>query len=391
MPIYHLSVKTISRSHGRSATAAAAYRAGAAITDERTGEVHDYKRKKGVDSATLFVPENCQKWTSHRASLWNAAEQAETRKNSTVAREFEIALPAELPAPEKTLLAHAFAAEIVAAHGCAADVAIHQPGKGGDSRNFHAHILCTTRRLTSTGFTEKTRELDDKKTGSAHVLFWRERWAEMVNASLEKAGVLERVDYRKKDGIDAPLHLGPAATAIERKGEISEKTLNRIERLKFKKLNLKEQVKMQESNSDAATRLTLKTLEAEFNTDISAAENLKGAELKAFCEEIEDKTLSTLFAEQDETKSVENALAESFQKQLDFIYEKGGVQQNVGTNLNVGPILSADNMHAVQKVGRNAFVIHKQSDFDNPLVVSADVLELKNGSAKSKEKDGIGR
>ena len=39
--IYHLSVKTISRSAGRSATAAAAYRAGVAITDERSGEVHD--------------------------------------------------------------------------------------------------------------------------------------------------------------------------------------------------------------------------------------------------------------------------------------------------------------------------------------------------------------
>src|SRR3546814_3201071 len=43
MASFHLAVKTIGRSAGRSATAAAAYRAGVEITDERTGLVHDYK------------------------------------------------------------------------------------------------------------------------------------------------------------------------------------------------------------------------------------------------------------------------------------------------------------------------------------------------------------
>ena len=58
MAIYHLSVKTISRSAGRSATAAAAYRARGEITDERTGEIHDYTRKGGVRSAALILPDN---------------------------------------------------------------------------------------------------------------------------------------------------------------------------------------------------------------------------------------------------------------------------------------------------------------------------------------------
>ena len=94
---YHLSVKTVSRSAGRSATAAAAYRAGVEITDERTGEIHDYTRKGGVVSADLLLPADAPEWAADRAALWNAAEQAEKRKNSTVAREFEIALPAEHP------------------------------------------------------------------------------------------------------------------------------------------------------------------------------------------------------------------------------------------------------------------------------------------------------
>jgi Ni/Co efflux regulator RcnB len=101
MASYHLSAKTISRSHGRSATGAAAYRSGARIDDERTGMIHDYRRRRGVEASLLIIPDNAPDWASDRARLWNAAEQAETRKNSTVAREFEIALPAELDAGER--------------------------------------------------------------------------------------------------------------------------------------------------------------------------------------------------------------------------------------------------------------------------------------------------
>ena len=220
MASYHLSVKTISRSHGRSATAAAAYRAGARIADERTGVIHDYQRRTGVEAAVLVLPDTAPDWASDRAPLWNAAEWAETRKNSTVAREFEIALPAELDAEERQRLAVDFARELVARHGCAADVAIHRPGRAGDSRNHHAHILLTTRRLTAAGFTEKTRELDDLKTDE--ISRWRERFAEVQNARLREAGSAARVDPRSLEAqeIDreATIHLGPTATALERRG-----------------------------------------------------------------------------------------------------------------------------------------------------------------------------
>ena len=228
MAIYHLSVKTISRSAGRSATAAAAYRAGVEITDERTGEIHDYTRKGGVESAALILPDNAPEWARDRAQLWNAAEQAEKRKNSTVAREFEIALPAELSPAEREKLAHDFARELVKRHGCAADVAIHAPGKEGDNRNHHAHILLTTRRLEPDGFGEKTRELDDQKTGKVLVTEWRERFATLQNERLREAGHSVQVDHRSLEaqGIEreATRHLGPTATAIERRtGQPSHK------------------------------------------------------------------------------------------------------------------------------------------------------------------------
>ena len=169
--IYHLSIKTFSRSAGRSATAAAAYRAGVKITDQRTGEVHDYTRRRGVECAELVLPAGAPEWAADRAELWNAAEQAETRKNSTVAREFEVALPDELSPAERLRLARDLALEIVERHGCAVDVVIHAPGKKGDNRNHHAHILLSTRRLGPAGFMEKTRELDDQKCGE--VQHWR--------------------------------------------------------------------------------------------------------------------------------------------------------------------------------------------------------------------------
>ena len=220
MATYHLSAKTISRSQGRSATAAAAYRSGARIADERMGVLHDYQRRTGVEAAVLLLPANAPDWARDRARLWNAAEQAETRKNSTVAREFEIALPAELDAEQRQRLAVDFARELVARHGCAADVAIHRPGRTGDSRNHHAHLLLTTRRLTAAGFTEKTRELDDLKSGE--IGRWRARFAEVQNARLREAGVAARVDHRSLEAQgndrEATIHLGPTATALERRG-----------------------------------------------------------------------------------------------------------------------------------------------------------------------------
>ena len=221
MAIYHLSVKPISRTDGRSATAAAAYRAAAKISDARTGVLHDYTRKQGVVSVTLITPKLAPKWASDRSQVWNAAECAETRKNATVAREFEIALPAELSGLQRQQLAHELAQELVDQHGCIADVAIHEPSGDGDQRNHHAHILLSTRRLGPEGFTDKTRELDDYSSGPKWVHKWRERYAQLQNRCLRQAGSEVRVDHRshKDRGVEAipSVHLGPAATAYERR------------------------------------------------------------------------------------------------------------------------------------------------------------------------------
>jgi ATP-dependent exoDNAse (exonuclease V) alpha subunit len=222
LAIYHLSVKPVSRSAGRSATAAAAYRAGCQIVDKRTGEIYDYTRKGGVESADIVLPDGAPEWATDRAKLWNAAELAEKRKDACVAREFEVALPSELCAAERRRLALDFAKEMANREGCAVDVAIHAPGRKGDNRNHHAHILRTTRKVGVNGLGEK---LDTEKAGRKR---WddleaiRTRWADMTNERLRENGVVARVDHRSLEaqGIEREptIHLGPQLSGLLRRG-----------------------------------------------------------------------------------------------------------------------------------------------------------------------------
>ncbi|MCA1807303.1 MAG: MobA/MobL family protein, partial [Actinobacteria bacterium] len=222
MAIYHCSVKTISRSAGRSSTAAAAYRSGEAVHDERTGETHDYTRKQNVLHTAVLAPHNI---SIEREDLWNRAEHSEKRKNSTVAREYEIALPVELDRAQQQQLATGFAQHIVDKYGVAADVCIHD---NSDSSNPHAHILTTTRAMNQDAeLCGKTRVLDDRKTGKQEVTQLREVFADMQNQALGQAGSQERVDHRSyaDQGLELKptIHLGVAAAAMERRGEPTEK------------------------------------------------------------------------------------------------------------------------------------------------------------------------
>jgi hypothetical protein len=185
MAIFHLTAKTIGRNAGRSATAAAAYRAAARIVDERTGLVFDFTRKRGVDGSEILAPDGT---TLERAALWNAVEKAEKRVDAQVAREIEVALPRELSPDDMRRLVRAFVQEQFVARGMLADVAFHNL-KGS---NPHAHILLTLREFGAAGFGLKRREWNDR----ALCVEWRERWADHANAALSAAGLTARVDPR---------------------------------------------------------------------------------------------------------------------------------------------------------------------------------------------------
>ena len=207
------------------------------MVDERTGLVHDYTRKGGVVSAEIIAPDG---GSAERGALWTAAELAENRKDSRTAREWIVALPAELDAGQRRELAVSFGAELARRYGVAVDVAIHEPDREGDNRNHHAHILTTTRRVSRGAAGElvmgdkSSIELADKKRrelglgpAADEVKAIRQLWEQTANRALERAGSTERIDARslKDQGIDreATTHLGPVASEMERRGRISDR------------------------------------------------------------------------------------------------------------------------------------------------------------------------
>ena len=216
MAMFRISIESIKRSAGRQATAAAAYCAGERIRDERTGTVHNHSRRNDVTHAEIFLPsrfgESPMEWARDRASLWNAAEAAEKRHDSRVAREFQVALPSELSATQRLALARSFARELSDRYSTAVDLAIHDPKADGDPRNFHAHLLTTTREVTPTGLGAKAgldmgtleRAKRGMPDGSEEYTAVRERWAALMNEALRDANIEARVDHRRlaAQGID---------------------------------------------------------------------------------------------------------------------------------------------------------------------------------------------
>ena len=169
----------------------------------------------------MVLPIGAPEWAADRAKLWNAAELSEKRRDACVAREFEVALPSELSPEERRRLALDFAQEMANLEGCAVDVAIHAPGREGDNRNHHAHMLRTTRRVEGEGLGSK---LETEKAGrkrSEDLEAMRARWAEMTNERLREHGLEARVDHRSlvAQGIqrEPSKHLGPAASGYERR------------------------------------------------------------------------------------------------------------------------------------------------------------------------------
>ncbi|MES2832451.1 MAG: Ti-type conjugative transfer relaxase TraA [Pseudomonadota bacterium] len=267
----------LSRSEGRSSTAAAAYRSGLEITDERTGVVFDYTRKSGIEHSEIIVPDGAHHDLKCMADLsrsddkaerakgqgefWNANEKAHKRGDSITAREIEVDFPHELGADDRKLLALKFGAELANKWGVGVQVSIHEPRTVTDEEleknpdqfyiidadtgrkhngNWHCHYLMTTKEVSTRGFGNKVKELDPKerqfKSALENPAEWnRPRWENTVQAKLDECGInklyststkdeikkllIERGEFEQAAKIGEPTkHMGPHASAMERKG-----------------------------------------------------------------------------------------------------------------------------------------------------------------------------
>jgi hypothetical protein len=266
LAIYHCSIKIITRGKGKTAVAAAAYRAAARIVSEYEGRVNDYTRKDGVVHTEILLPGHAPREYSDRAVLWNAVEKAEVAKNAQLAREIEIALPVELTLEQNISLARRYVQETFVFAGMCADICIHDPDR--EQPNPHAHILLTMRPLDGRGewaaksrkkyiLTERGEKIvlpsGEYKTRKINAVDWNDRtkaedwrqaWAAYANNALRMAGkltednVLDHRSYERQGKEQIPtVHLGVAATQMERKGIRTERgDINREIEISNKKL-----------------------------------------------------------------------------------------------------------------------------------------------------------
>lgn len=254
MAIYHMSIKNISRAKGKTAIAAAAYRAGTILTDAETGIKHNYTKKSEAVYSDIILPEHAPAEYADRETLWNEVQKVETQDRARLAREWEVALPNELDLARAKTLIRNFAQTLVA-EGMCVDVSIHW--KDG---NHHAHIMGTTRPIGKDGkWAAKERKgykLDtegnkipviDPKTGKQKigargrkmwqretvqandwnrrekVEEWRKRWADCCNKYLAREQQIDHRSYERQGITQLPtIHEGYAARLIEQRGTVSD-------------------------------------------------------------------------------------------------------------------------------------------------------------------------
>ncbi len=215
MAIYHFSVKVISRATGASAVASAAYRSASRLHDKRLDRDHDFTGKSGVVHSEVMLPDGAPEHLSDRATLWNAVEAGEKRKDAQLSREVEFAIPREMDQAQGIELARDFVQREMVDRGMVADLNVHWDIGTDGLAKPHAHVMLTMREIGrevgEDGFGAKVRDWNRTEL----VEHWREAWADHVNERLAQLDIDARIDHRSLEdqGIDLePQHkIGPAA------------------------------------------------------------------------------------------------------------------------------------------------------------------------------------
>ena len=226
--LFHLSVRTGSRSKGQSARAAAAY-------IQREAE---YSRDRETADELLYTASgHMPAWAeADPTSYWDAADLHE-RANGRLFKRVEFALPTALSAAEQRELAVGFAGHLTAAEQLPYTLAIH----AGEGTNPHCHLLISERtndgleRSPDQWFSRynaaEPEQGGARKTTALKPRAWldatREALAEQTNQALAAAGYALRIDHRSyaEQGIERVpgVHLGPTVAAMEARGIATER------------------------------------------------------------------------------------------------------------------------------------------------------------------------
>ena len=182
MAIAFVRASTVSRSKGGAAAAALAYEACDEL-EGMDGSMYDFRNKASLETPTQIVGMECD-----LQELADKMELSETRKNSTVARRYIVALPHEISKEERADLALGCLEHLNQEYGVAGAVTVHEPDKGGDERNYHAHITISDRAVDEHGeFGKKVRVLTAMKTRNVELEKIKEQVAEKARAIAKRA------------------------------------------------------------------------------------------------------------------------------------------------------------------------------------------------------------
>jgi hypothetical protein len=253
MAIEFARMQIVSRSAGGNACCKASYNARIKLKDERTNVTYNFTSRGDNVYHTVLLPEGVDKKFKDRAILMNEVERTEKRKNSQLLKDIVIALPddKELDLQDRINITH----EIIdkmgwVKEGLGVQVNIHKPHDG--EKNWHAHLLVTTRRFTPDGMAlgEKARDLNPEfrsnKQSRGFIIpeetMLHDHVRDVINRYFEKLGLENRVDLINAIPQE---HIGP----VRMRSIFNEA----VERNELRKLA---NIKLLKSGEDVLDRIT---------------------------------------------------------------------------------------------------------------------------------------
>ena len=159
MAIQFARIRIIGRKDGGNACRSAAYNSRGIVSDYNSNVTFNFSNRPDNVHHEVLLPEGVDAKFKEAAALARLVESAEKRKDSQLLKEIVLALPdnPEITLEDHKALVRGFIDELgYVKEGLGVQVDIHKPDE--DNKNWHAHLLITTRRFKENGL-----ELEDKK------------------------------------------------------------------------------------------------------------------------------------------------------------------------------------------------------------------------------------
>ena len=242
----------VKRSKGQSAVDAASYISRSVLVSEYDGKTYRPKYHEDLVHCEINLPEHAPEEWLDRAVLWNSVELNEKQKNAQLCRTLKAALPNDWSYELAEETVRDYVQRNFVSKGMCADWAIHESVNQHGIHNLHFHLMLTLRPVeengkwgakqrkeyildkdgnkirnkSGRGFKSRAVDVNDwNEKGNSRK--WRKDLTDTINVVNDRIGLPEYWEHRsfKELGLEQEptRHLGPIASALERKGIRTEK------------------------------------------------------------------------------------------------------------------------------------------------------------------------